>query len=215
MAIETKKQRFPCTKDWDDFLDFSRMRVPTEEVIAKRLVENCVQFSGNYIWVWIVITLLYGIVNWKILGAFMAIAFGWFAAEILYLQSRPKTNTDETSERKQWKTPQRSSSKYLLGVILAVDVLYEFSVLFQVILALFSAAAIAIVHALSRPVVNEHYLLYPEQHKMPPSVHSNVRVMDDGEEDELTFSQDSTESNYYPQNLNVMNLIKQRSKSQW
>lgn len=111
MAIETKKQRFPCTEDWEDFLDFSRMRVPSEQVIAKRLVENCFQFSGNYIWVWIVITLLFGILNWKILGAFMTIAFGWFAAEILYLQSKPSTKTDETSERKQLRTPKRSSSK--------------------------------------------------------------------------------------------------------
>ncbi len=104
--------------------------------------------------------------------------------------------------------------QYLLGIILAVIVLYEFSVLFETTLALLFSALVAILHAFSRPVVNEHYLLHPGQCKVPPMVHSNQSFMD-VEEDEVTFSKDSTVSQFYSQNFKNTKSIKRRSTSQW
>ncbi len=121
MAIEGKKKSVPCTESWDDFLDFSRMRMPSVQVIAKRLVENCFRFSGNYIWVWIVITLLYGMfIHWKLLGALITIAVGWFAAGVLDLQSKQSTVRDKTSERYQTKNVHCSSSKVRIGKIVVL-----------------------------------------------------------------------------------------------
>ena len=54
---------------------------------------------------------------------------------------------------------------------------------------------VAVAHALSRPVVNEYYLLHrPQQQQRPSVVYSDGFVDQDREEDVLTFSKDSVEN---------------------
>ena len=81
------KQFFPnAPEPWEDFLDMSRWRTPpSRRVLSKRLVENCVLYSGNYLWLWLIVTAMYGLsANWRILCSFLTIAVGWQAIEMVY-----------------------------------------------------------------------------------------------------------------------------------
>ena len=87
--IRRKKLSFPNTEDWEDFLDFSRWRVPVRSVLGKRLIDNSLLYSGNYLFVWLTITLLWGLIaNWSILISLVLIAAGWKAAEMIYRNTR-------------------------------------------------------------------------------------------------------------------------------
>lgn len=86
--ITQKKPSFPNTEAWEDFLDFSRWRVPETSVLAKRLFENLVIFSGNYLISWLVLTITAGVfVSGGILRALFTISVGWWAAEKLLVLS--------------------------------------------------------------------------------------------------------------------------------
>mmetsp|Transcript_26313 Transcript_26313/g.54958 ORF Transcript_26313/g.54958 Transcript_26313/m.54958 type:complete len:160 (+) Transcript_26313:78-557(+) len=83
--ITHKKVALPNMEPWEDFLDFSRWRAPVKTVIPKRLLENSVLFSGNYLWIWLVQTIIYSVfMNWRILGSFFIVAVGWRAVEMIY-----------------------------------------------------------------------------------------------------------------------------------
>ena len=93
--ISKKRQPFLNTESWDDFLDFSRMRKPTKEVLGKRLVENSIRFSGNYIWIWRVLTLAWGMfLDLRILASLFTIVLGWFAAQVLYHRQNSTGNQE-------------------------------------------------------------------------------------------------------------------------
>lgn len=87
--IESKKRSlFRSAESWDDFLDFSRMRIPSEGIIVKRLVENLLHFSGNYFWIWIVFTLAWGVLlNGRILASALILVFGAFAGKTFYIHA--------------------------------------------------------------------------------------------------------------------------------
>ena len=76
---------FPNTESWDDFLDFSRWRVPEESAVVKRLLDNAVLYSGNYLWMWLAVTSAVALfLSWRIILAFAVICASWKAAELLH-----------------------------------------------------------------------------------------------------------------------------------
>lgn len=87
--IDNKKSSFfRPTESWDDFLDFSRMRIPSEGVVLKRWLENLVHFSGNYLWISLVLTLAWGVLlNGRILAAILVLVASAFVGKALFVHA--------------------------------------------------------------------------------------------------------------------------------
>ena len=82
MKITNKKAcapPFPNTAPWEDFLDLSRWRVPASYVVTqRRLVDNFALYSGNYMWIWFVLSSTFGLyLDWKVLVSFFVVAASW------------------------------------------------------------------------------------------------------------------------------------------
>ena len=79
------KDTFPCYEATEEFLDFSKWSFPDERVITKRLKENGHRFSGNYIYLYLVIATAYALIfDWKILAAATTIAVGGLCVRHFY-----------------------------------------------------------------------------------------------------------------------------------
>lgn len=80
-----QKDWFPSTQEWDEFLDFSRMSIPQQDVVLKRLVENLLRNSGNHLILWLVITLSAGIFwNRRILVSLTLLALCAFFGQVFF-----------------------------------------------------------------------------------------------------------------------------------
>ena len=83
MQITNKKTcatpSFPNTVQWEDFFDLSRWRVPASNgVVHRRLVDNLALYSGNYLWIWFVLSSTFGLyLDWKVLVSFFVVAVSW------------------------------------------------------------------------------------------------------------------------------------------
>jgi len=82
MQITNKKTcatPFPNMVPWEDFLDLSRWRVPASNgVVRRRLVDNFALYSGNYLWIWFVLSSTFGLyLDWKVLVSFFVVAASW------------------------------------------------------------------------------------------------------------------------------------------
>ena len=83
MQITNKKTcatpSFPNTVQWEDFLDLSSWRVPASNGVAhRRLVDNFALYSGNYLWIWFVLSSTFGLyLDWKVLVSFFVVAVSW------------------------------------------------------------------------------------------------------------------------------------------
>lgn len=86
MKPKTTQQQLLNTESWDDVLDFSRWRVPPVwNVLPKRLSQNLLRFSGNYLWIWLVLTISYGLfLSWRLLASLAIISAGCRLASHLY-----------------------------------------------------------------------------------------------------------------------------------
>ena len=81
----TQKDWFPSTQEWDEFLDFSRMSIPRQDVVLKRLVENLLRNSGNHLVLWLVMTLSAGIFwNRRILVSLTLLALCAFFGQVFF-----------------------------------------------------------------------------------------------------------------------------------
>lgn len=81
----SEKDRFPSTQQWDDFLDFSRMSIPSQDLVTKRLAENLFRNSGNHLVLWIVVTLSLGIFwNGRILASLTLLALCAFFGQVFF-----------------------------------------------------------------------------------------------------------------------------------
>lgn len=73
-----EKEAFSSTQSWDDFLDFSRMRILFKCVVAKRI----------YFGIWIVLTLIWGIIlKWRFLASIAIVVSCAFAGHVMYVNS--------------------------------------------------------------------------------------------------------------------------------
>jgi len=83
-----KKEAFSSTQSWDDFLDFSRMRIPVKCVVTKRLFDSIWRFSGNYCGIWIFLTLTWGIIlKWRHVGLIAIVVSCAFAGKVVYVNA--------------------------------------------------------------------------------------------------------------------------------
>ncbi len=163
------KQSFPNYEATEDFLDFSRWKLPHDErVVTKRLRENLSRFSGNYICLYLALTITYAILlNWKILAAAATIAGGGLIARKFYFYIyllEGKDNYHQGLEKKKSRSGSHPSnaSATIYGCIVAALVLYQFSVVTPLVMILFITMKIACLHAVARPFVGEHsYLRQP------------------------------------------------------
>lgn len=161
------KQSFPNYEATEDFLDFSRWKLPHDErVVTKRLHENFHRFSGNYICLYVALSIAYAIfMNWKILTAAATIVVGGFFARHFYFYMYLLEGNDsyhQGLEKKKSKSgsPPSKASATVYGCIAAALVLYQFSVVTPLITILFITIIISSLHAVARPFVGEHsYLL--------------------------------------------------------
>lgn len=96
-------QTFPTTQSYDDFFDFSLMRLPPSRTIAtKRLFENLFRFSGNYLGVWIVLTLIWGLAfNWRLLGALAVVAGCGFGGRVVCLTAMEEKKSESLRSYKK------------------------------------------------------------------------------------------------------------------
>ena len=117
--INRKPKSTINVESWDDFLDFSRWRIPDESVIEKRLAENALLFSGNYLWLWLIITIAYGLfINWRIIASALTIVISWHATSVLYrvaLEESSKakgTTTKKLGEKEDFSLPTWLKASY-------------------------------------------------------------------------------------------------------
>jgi hypothetical protein len=137
---------------------------PDERVITRRINENAKRFSGNYIFLYLILSITYAIfMNWRILTAAIIIAmFGLFVRHFYFhvylLEDNNGYEGLEKRRRKSDQPPSKASA--LSGAIAVAFVLYQFSVMTPLIMILLVTMTIASIHAAVRPFVGEHaYLL--------------------------------------------------------
>ncbi|KAL3778228.1 hypothetical protein ACHAWO_012895 [Cyclotella atomus] len=188
-----KKEPFLSIKSWDDFLDFSRMSIPVnQEVLLKRWLENVVRWSGNYLAIWIVITLAWGVfLNVKILAAFTLVASCGFCGKMFFVEA----SMAEASLRTYKKDDSSSDEHWFMAF--GVLVMYAFSCLYPITLTFIATSAIASAHSIMRPVINEYYFLNQPKPKTVPNVvheHSDGYV-DNAYEDEVVFGKENDDPN--------------------
>lgn len=162
------KQPFFNYEATEDFLDFSRWHFPDERVITKRLNENAKRFSGNYFFLYLVLSITYAIfMNWMILAAAITIAVcGLFVRHFnFYVYLLEDSNSYQGLEKRKGESLRRhdsppSKASAVYGGIAVAFVLYQFSVVAPLIMILLVTMTIASIHAVARPFVGEHaYLL--------------------------------------------------------
>eukprot|EP00970_Alexandrium_tamarense_P013823 scaffold3701_cov192-Alexandrium_tamarense.AAC.18 len=171
------------------------MRLPASKSVAsKRLVDNALRFSGNHIWIWMLIMLMTGIfLNRWIVAAAITISAGWFIAQIMYRESCLAQAGDGRLATNAWRETETSlpplSKAWLL--LFTAFILYEFSVLSKVLLTLMGTMVIVASHSVLRPVVNEYYFVHqPQPQTKRPSVVHSDGFEDSSGEDEVAFSKD-------------------------
>lgn len=183
-----KKESFPSTEPLEDFLDFSRMSIPSHKgVLLKRWLENLMSFSGNYIASWIMLLLIWGVVlNGRILATMALLAIVVFYGKDFFVQASLasyKKEDDVINDRvrvlaKPW------------FLVLALFVAYAMSVLFQVMASIVIALVFASLHAIMRPIVNEYYFFHQPKPKFVPNVvHSDGYVDKLGEDEVISFQE--------------------------
>ena len=159
------KETFPCEAT-EEFLDFSRWKFPDERVITKRLKENAWRFSGNYIYLYLILSTAYGIfMNWKILAAATTIAVGGLCVRHFYFYAHLLEDSGgyQGLEKRKSRLPYSPpSATFYSGGIAVAFVLYKFSVVTPLIIILLVTMTISSIHAVARPFVGEHsYLTRP------------------------------------------------------
>ena len=207
MKPEITQKKLLNTESWDDFLDFSRWRVPPVwKVLPKRITDNFLRFSGNYLLIWLVLTISYGLfLSWRLLASLAIIAAGYRLASHLYQTAcllEARDGRIGASKRLEKDVSLPLSAKGWLSLF-AVFLLYEFGVLLQILLTFLGTLFLAGVHALARPVVNEYYFVQQiktkaqeevqHEKKRPSVVHSDGYKEYQQEEDDevvIDFSSD-------------------------
>jgi len=161
------KQSFPNYEATDDFLDFSRWKLPSDErVVTKRLHENLNRFSGNYLCLYLALSIVYAIlINWRILTAAATILAGGLFVRHLYfyiylMEGNDSYNQGLEKKKSRSGSPPSNASATVYGCIAAALVLYKFSVVTPLIMILFVTMIIASLHAVARPFVGEHSYLF-------------------------------------------------------
>lgn len=189
------KETFLSSECWDDFLDFSRMSIPSrQDVIFKRWIENLVRFGANYIGIWFLLATTHGLLfNWRIIAAMTLLAFCAFSGRVFFIHAS-MAEANLTSEKKSNNVEIPRSAKQWF-VAFAIFVTYAMSALVQVMATFVIAFVIASAHAIMRPVINEYYFLHqPKQRNVPNVVHQDG-YMDNEEEDEVTFGKHNNNQN--------------------
>jgi hypothetical protein len=194
-----KKGPFLSPKSWDDFLDFSRMSIPSnQQVLIKRWVENLLRWSGNHLAIWILLTFAWGVfLNVRILAAFALVASCGFCGKVFFVQASMAEASLRTYKKEDFSSNDLSDSAKHWFLFFAVLVMHAFSCLSQVAMTFVATLAIASAHAIMRPIINEYYFLHQPKPKIVPNVlheHSDGYV-DNQDEDEVTFGKENDDPN--------------------
>ena len=162
------KDTFPCYEATEEFLDFSRWSCPDERVITKRLKENAWRFSGNYIYLYLILSTAYGIfMNWRTLAAATTIAVGGLCVRHFYFYAHLLEDSGgyHGLEKKKSRAYSPPSATFYSGIAVAF-VLYKFSVVTPLIITLFITMTISSIHAVARPFTGEHSYLIRQPPRM-------------------------------------------------
>jgi len=111
----------PQCHDWDDFFDFSRWSLPNHSRnIPSRAWSNMTSsFTGNYVWCWLDVMFIIGLINKKILMAQAVIVCLWCAICLATEQTVPTERKITRSSVRAFSLNQRVSrlkdiNEYLL-----------------------------------------------------------------------------------------------------
>mmetsp|Transcript_38867 Transcript_38867/g.46822 ORF Transcript_38867/g.46822 Transcript_38867/m.46822 type:complete len:222 (+) Transcript_38867:194-859(+) len=141
----------PSPKPWDDFLDFSRMRLP---LLTKfRIISKCrikgnyskAGFVGNYIWLLVWSLLLAGVIS------DMNIFFASLISSMVWVILCITSLIEDDHRNRILSIPNRNTT----GIIVSSIVFSRYSSLWRVLVILVLVLKVTFVHAISFPVLHE------------------------------------------------------------